>query len=192
MIALLWFFGERAIEDRLQLPRGASGTRFAQRLRLLVQHCMPHVDTRLSLKRPGASQHFVKQNAGRENVRPRIDAFAARLFRSGVCRGAVGNADFSQVSVMNAPGARAVVDQLGQTEIENFHLARRSDHHVAGCDSGAADELTNVLTLDVLHGNEVNALDVVQIKNGADIRVIKRRGQTRLALEPFQVGFFDS
>ncbi len=56
----------------------------------------------------------------------------------------------------------------------------------------SADQFADVLPLDILHRDKVNALDVVQIENGADIRVIKRRGQTRLALEPFEVGFFDS
>ena len=54
-----------------------------------------------------------------------------------------------------------------------------------------ADQVADVLSLDKLHCNEVNSVDIVQIKNGADVGVIERRSQTGFALEPFEVGFFD-
>jgi len=73
-----------------------------QRLRLIVQHCVTHLDSRLTLERPRARQHFVKQHARREDIGARIDAIAARLFRRSVSRGAVRNADFRYLRVMNA------------------------------------------------------------------------------------------
>ena len=55
----------------------------------------------------------------------------------------------------------------------------------------SVDQFTDVLPVDKLHRDEVNALDLVQIENRADIRMIQRRRQSRFALEPLEVGFFD-
>src|SRR5437764_1091262 len=112
------------------------------------------------------------------------------------------------------------VHELRQTEIENLHLARRRDHHVAGfdvamndaapvrcrqrvgylnCDRERAaqierttvDQLAHILAFDELHGDEIHATDLVEIKNRADVRVIERRSESRFTLKAFQVGFFN-
>ena len=46
----------------------------------------------------------------------------------------------------------------------------------------------HVFAFDVLHGDEVNAVDYVEIEDGADVRMVQRRGKARFA-EPSQVGF---
>ena len=69
---------------------------------LIVNHGMANVDGGLTAKRPGAGQHFVEQNSGGKNVRARVDPITARLFRGGVGRRSIWNANFSQLSLMNA------------------------------------------------------------------------------------------
>jgi len=51
--------------------------------------------------------------------------------------------------------------------------------------------LPHVLAFNVLHRDEVQALRFVHVKDGADVRMVQRRSQPRLALEPFQIGCFD-
>src|SRR5258708_30841301 len=122
---------------------------------------------------------------------------------------------------MDSTGACTfTVHEFSQAKVQNLRLAGRCHDHVAGFDvamndaapvrcvqsvghlngdgNGAAqiegpsvNQLADVLAFDILHGDEVHAFDVVQIENGADIRVIKRGGQTRFTLEPFEVGFLD-
>src|SRR5436309_2428344 len=55
----------------------------------------------------------------------------------------------------------------------------------------AVTKLADVLTFDELHGDEMQALRFVHIKDGADVRMIESGSEPRLALETFQVGFFD-
>ena len=55
----------------------------------------------------------------------------------------------------------------------------------------AVDKLPHVLAFDVLHRDEVQPSGFVHIKNGADVRMVQRRSQPCLALETFQIGFFD-
>ena len=55
----------------------------------------------------------------------------------------------------------------------------------------AVDQLAHVLAFDVLHRDEVQAFGFIHIKDGTDVRMVQRRSQPRLALETFQVGFFD-
>ena len=56
----------------------------------------------------------------------------------------------------------------------------------------AVYQLAHVAAGNVLHRDEVDAVDDVEIEDGADVGVIQRRGQARLALKAFQVGFFGS
>src|SRR6185369_8712230 len=163
---------------------------------------MTHLDGRLTLKRPSAGQHFVKQHAGRENVGTRIDAISARLFGRGVCGGAIWYADFSDLSVMNSRSSCLFfVEQFCEAEVEYFDLTGWRDHHVAGLDVAMNDaasvcggecvgclqrdrqsalerqrtavyELPHVSTFDVLHGDEVNAIDLVEVEDGADVRMV--------------------
>ncbi len=96
------FFRECAIDNLLQARRDRTRAQLGNRSRRIVQHCVTHVDRRLTAKRPGAGQHFVKQHAERKDVGAFIDAIAARLFRRSVSRRAVRNADFGEFGAMNA------------------------------------------------------------------------------------------
>ena len=190
-----------------------------QRFGLFVQHRVTHLDSRLTLERPGAGQHLVKQDAGGKNIRARIDSIAARLLGRGVRSGAVGHADFGNFRVMNSRRSRRVfVQQFRQTKVENFNLAVRRDHHVAGLDVAMDDtasvrggkcigslqsdrqstlerqratvhELPHVSTLDVLHGDEVNAIDLVEVEDGADVWVVQRGSEARFTFKTFEVCF---
>src|SRR6185503_13490350 len=111
-----------------------------------------------------------------------------------------------------------VVEQFCETEVEHFNLTARRNHHVAGFDVAMNDassvcsaerirslqrdrqstlerqrttihELPHVLAFDVLHGNEVNAVDLVEIEDGADVWMVERRGQTRFAFETLEICF---
>ena len=53
------------------------------------------------------------------------------------------------------------------------------------------NQFANVFAFDELHGDKMHAIQVVEIEDGADVRVIERRGESCFALEPFEVGFFD-
>src|SRR5882672_3132712 len=53
-------------------------------------------------------------------------------------------------------------------------------------------KLADVLAFDELHGDEVQALRLVHIEDGADVRMVQSGSEPGLALESFQVGFFDS
>src|SRR6185369_4098513 len=104
---------------------------------------------------------------------------------------------------MNSRSASGVfVQQFGKTKIEHLRLALAGDHHVAGFDiamnyslgmSGgesvgyldrygkralqlqrlAVDQLAHVATRNVLHRNEVDAVDDVEIENCADVGVVQ-------------------
>src|ERR1041384_5963640 len=121
---------------------------------------------------------------------------------------------------MNSAGDVTLINELGQTKVENLDLTRGRDHHVAGFDvtmddaafvSGrqrvgdlnrdrerareiewtTVNQFANVFAFDELHGDEMHAIQVIEIEDGADVRVIERRGESCFALEPFEVGFFD-
>src|SRR5262245_16584559 len=64
LISIFRILCERAVEDCLQTRWRRTGTRLIERHRILVQHRMTNIDTRLALKRPRARQQFVQQHAG--------------------------------------------------------------------------------------------------------------------------------
>ena len=122
---------------------------------------------------------------------------------------------------MNAAGLRfRLVEQFCQAKIQNLHLARVCDHHVAGFDIAVDDaarvrrgqsirhlnpyaqsafqfqrpsvhQLAHVFAFDVLHRDEVQSFGFVEIENRADVRMIERRREPRFPGKSFQVGFFD-
>ena len=53
------------------------------------------------------------------------------------------------------------------------------------------DELSHILSLDVLHGNEVHAVHFIEIKDCADVWVIERGGASRRPVEAFEGGLFE-
>ncbi len=58
-----------------------------------MKYGVAHIDAGLSLKRPGARQHFVKQHTRGKDVRSRIHLVTARLFGSCVGGRAVRNTE---------------------------------------------------------------------------------------------------
>ena len=101
---------------------------------------MTHLDRSLTLKRPGAGQHFVKQYARGKNVSTRIHSIAACLLGCGVSRGAVGNADFRDLGMVNSGRARGFfVEEFRESEVEYFDLAGRRHHYVTGFDVAMND-----------------------------------------------------
>src|ERR1700687_2675589 len=98
---------------------------------------------------------------------------------------------------MNSTGAGGfAIHELRQTKVEDLRLTRGRDHHVAGFDVAMDDsagvrggqrvgdlncdwkraaqiewptvnQLAHVLSIDELHRDEVDAVDIVEIKNRA-------------------------
>src|SRR6266705_6826954 len=54
------------------------------------------------------------------------------------------------------------------------------------------DELTHIAPFNVLHRDEMQAIRLVEIEYGADVRMIQRRSQSGFAFESFQVCFLAS
>src|SRR5262245_36921945 len=117
---------------------------------------------------------------------------------------------------MDAAVCCTLIDELRQTEIQNLHLTGRCHHHVARFDvtmddaafmrssqgvgnldgdrEGAAKverasvyQIAHVLAFDVLHRDEVDAFNVVEIEDGADVWMVEGRSEPRFALETFEV-----
>src|ERR1043166_3048260 len=138
------------------MRRDRTRAQLFNRSRRVVHHRVTHVDRRLAAKRPRAGQHFVKQHAEREDVRAFVDAIAARLLGRSVRRSAVRNADFRELGAMNAGGrGRGVVEQLRESEVEHFYLARRRDHHVARLNVAMNDAAHSrgIIHRDIKSGN---------------------------------------
>src|SRR5262249_51013945 len=94
---------------------------------------MTNVDSCFSFERPGARQHFVKQDASCKNICTRVDFVSSCLFRSCVRGSAVGNSNFGQFSVMYSGGACSFfVEKFCQTKVEDLHLSGWGDHNIAG------------------------------------------------------------
>ena len=178
---------------------------------------VPHIDRRFTAKWPRAGQHLVKQDARGKDICARIHLVSARLFRRGVCRGAVWHADLRQFSLMNPGGRRFVfIDEFGQSEIEDLYLATVGNHHVAGFNIAMNDaarvcsrerigdlnsyaegavqfqrpaitKLPHVAAFDVLHCDEVQSIVLIHVEDRADVRMIQSRGQPRLAFKAFDV-----
>src|SRR5687767_3157179 len=103
---------------------------------------------------------------------------------------------------MNARRTRGiVVQQLRQTEVEYLRLAFVVDHYIAGFDVAmnyslrmghcqrirhlngdrqstfklqrlSTDELPHIATRNVLHRNKVDAIDFVEVEDGADVWMV--------------------
>src|SRR6185369_2748958 len=122
---------------------------------------------------------------------------------SGVGCCAVGNADFSELSMMNSGVCGfSVIQEFGEAKVQNLCLPARRDHYVSRLDIAMNDspavrdgqsisylhanqergfqfqrttthQLSNILSFDVLHRNEVNAIKLVEIKNRADVGMVE-------------------
>ena len=49
--------------------------------------------------------------------------------------------------------------------------------------------MPHVSPFDVLHGDKVNAVDLVEVEDGADVWVIECGGEARFAFETLEIGF---
>ncbi len=192
---------------------------FGERLRRAVQDRVAHLNSRLALKGPDAGEHLVEQHAHGKNVGAMINQVAACLLRRGGSRRAVRHAHFRQVRLMYAFGARGrVVQQLRQAKVEHLSLPVVGNHHVAGFDVAVDDaacvgggegvrnlqgdgergaqlkrlavhQFAHVPPFDVLHGDEVDAVRFAEIEDGANVRMVERRGKACFALEAFEARF---
>src|SRR5688572_8328235 len=120
---------------------------------------------------------------------------------------------------MNSGRACSVfVEQFCQTKIQHLDLAGRRDHHIAGFDVAMNDaasvcgseclcclqrdgqstferqraavyELPHILPFNELHRDEMDAVDLIEIKNGADVWMVKGRSEARFTLETPEVCF---
>src|SRR5262245_57021356 len=54
----------------------------------------------------------------------------------------------------------------------------------------SGDQLSNVSAIDVLHGDEVHAIDLIQIKDGANVGMIQRRRESCLTFKALEISFF--
>src|SRR6185369_11000155 len=217
--AIAWIFSERLVDHGLQLRGYATRPHLRQRLGLIIQHCMTNFDRRFAPERPRTGQHLVKQNARGKDVGACIDTIAAGLLRRRVRGRAVRNTDFSNLCVMNSRRARRFfVEQFCESEVEDFDLTARRDHDVAGFDIAMNDaarvcggericslqryrqcaferqrttihELPHVFPFNVLHGNEVNAVYLVEVENGADVWMIEGGSEPGFAFETLEIGF---
>src|SRR5204863_8781728 len=91
-----------------------------------------------------------------------VNAIAACLFGGSVSRSAVRNADFGYLRMMNAGSTRDVfVEQFGESEVEDFHLAGRRHHHVAGFDVAMNDSagVSSAEGVRGLQGNRQGAFE---------------------------------
>ena len=126
LITVFRVFCEGLVDYLLQLRRKRILSHFGERLRRSVKYLMTHVDHRLSLKRPDSGQHFVKQYAGRKNVRSMVGTFALGLFGCSVRRGSVGYSKFGYLCSVEAAVLffLFVLQQFCEAEIEDLHLPR--------------------------------------------------------------------
>src|SRR5712691_2296650 len=53
----------------------------------------------------------------------------------------------------------------------------------------AAHKLAHIATFDVLHGDEVNSFNFIEVEYSADVWMIERRGESCLAFKALQVCF---
>src|SRR3982751_3508987 len=121
---------------------------------------------------------------------------------------------------MDARGESCIfIEQLSQTKIQHLRLATIGDHDVSSFDVSMNDaaivcsskrvshlnrnrkcalqlewppihKFTNVLAFDVLHRNEVNAVNLIQIKNRADVWMVQGRREPGFAFKSFEICFF--
>src|SRR6185436_17289497 len=54
----------------------------------------------------------------------------------------------------------------------------------------SSDELAHVLALHELHRDEVNAVDLIEIVDGADVWMVQRRRELRFSFEALEIGLF--
>src|ERR1700752_387620 len=96
---------------------------------------MPHFDSSLTLKWPRSGQHLVKQHAGGKDICARVNAITPRLFWCGVRCCAIGDANFSYLSMVNSRRAgRVVIEKFCKAEIQYLHLPAWRNHDIAGLD----------------------------------------------------------
>ena len=113
-----------------------------------------HRDSRVSLERQPAGQHFVQHHAGGVDVAPGVDPVAPGLLRRDIVHGAQG---------LLGQGLGGVL-QAGDAEIGHLHAAVPQDHDVLGLDV-PVDDAPAVGVAQASHdlGDEVQGLPPVQL-----------------------------
>ena len=146
LITVVGFFGKRAIQDILHSFNDGDffifdiTARFHERAGFVIDDCAAHFFIRFTAKGPSARQHFVEQNAGRENIGAMIYFPANRLFGRGGGRRSVGRADFRNFGLMYVLRARVrIIQKFSQTEVQNLDLPAIVHHHVRRFDVAVND-----------------------------------------------------
>src|ERR1700694_4899999 len=92
-----------------------------------------------------SGDHLVQHGTQGEQIAARVELFTSRLLRRHVCDGADGCSRASEQmlrGVANRIAAESfllVLQQLGQSEIENLYDAAIGDENISGLDVGVAD-----------------------------------------------------
>jgi hypothetical protein len=172
-------------------------------------------------KRVLARGHFVENRAERKQIAARVEFEAARLFGGHVGDRAEGRTGTGEVGDVSGLGERSQSGQgslrthLGETEIENLHLAGRDQKDVSGLDVAVDDALAvsgiervgeldgdfedtiqgerpalqdggQALAFEQLHGDERRTAVLVDLMNRADIRVIQCGSGASFAIEALE------
>src|SRR5262245_8727076 len=100
------------------------------------------VGYRLAVERYAACDHLVEHDSEAEHVASGVDRSAAGLLWRHVPHGSHHRARLSGIPKRNALAGNAallVVDQLYESEVEDFDIAVRPEHHIFGLDVAMDD-----------------------------------------------------
>ena len=156
-------------------------------------------------ERPGTAQHFVEDDAERPDVCPLVDLVTPRLLRTHV-----GNRTDTYTRLRYPDCAK-----LGQSEVDNFHCAIRSQNYVGRLDvpmddsligsfheaaanlcrdvqclrkrnNALSDAFLEGIAFVVLHGDiKTSILCLTDLVNRTDVRVIQCCGSFGFNQKPF-------
>ena len=129
-----------------RFARGFFNHRARQR-RLLLADDLFHVGEAAAhqLERAATTQELEQQYSQDIDVAGGGDGVAAHLFRTGVCGRHHAVVD---VSHRHGVGRMAGIEQLGDAEVQQLHLARRGDQDVVGLQVAMDDQIL----VGVMHG----------------------------------------
>ena len=168
-------------------------------------------DVCLARERADAACELVENDAQREQIRPLVHVQAFGLLRRHV----VGGPEQHTVLGRRHGVVRGPAEELRQPEVDHLHVAVGPHHHVFRLDvamhdaarvcdrqrrghlnrdadrlahrNGAAVQpLPERVALDQFADDERPTVDVAEVVNHQDVRMVERRGGTRLGAEPSQ------